>query len=640
MAVLDLIIKAHDKATQVINQVAAGTTDLKDKTTKAFEAMESAGQKAAIAIGAISTAAAMASDDLNKAVAKAGIAVDKAEEFKDNIRGLYSEGLGEGLEGAAQASAKASQMFKNTNTNVQDVTRSALQLQQIFDVEMNSSLKAAQKMSQAFGITGEEAMKHIADAIQQTGDPAEDLADTFWEYSGQMKELGIDADRFTKMLITGMKNGAFNSDKVGDTFKEMGLRLRTLTEEQKRALNQLGLYANGIEQQMKQGGKGAQEAMDTVISRIGMVKDEAKAKSIASILAGGAGEDIGLEFFRQYAQGMQEVQLNMNALQEANEAYKKDNLQHTFKEIWNNANLLAQSIGNTVVPVLVSAGEKVIEWTKSFTGLIDAHPILGQIIMLVLGAVAAIGLLATTGLAMMKMWEGLTAVVELFKWLKNSTMLQTAAQWALNLATTAGTAITSALSVATTALGVAINFALGPVGLIIIAIAALIGVVILLYKNWDKVIAFLKKGWEGFVDMLKVGAAFIGDLFKGILHVILFPFNGFLMTINLMIKALNAIKFTVPDWVPIVGGKTIDFNLPEIPMLAVGTNYVPKDMLAMIHEGEAVIPKKFNPYANGGRVIGGTTSDGRPLQVVIQLDSRVVGRKLVNNVRVLTGSKD
>jgi hypothetical protein len=37
-----------------------------------------------------------------------------------------------------------------------------------------------------------------------------------------------------------------------------------------------------------------------------------------------------------------------------------------------------------------------------------------------------------------------------------------------------------------------------------------------------------------------------------------------------------------------------------IPGFAVGTNYVPRDMLAQIHEGEAIIPRAYNPAANGG----------------------------------------
>ena len=35
------------------------------------------------------------------------------------------------------------------------------------------------------------------------------------------------------------------------------------------------------------------------------------------------------------------------------------------------------------------------------------------------------------------------------------------------------------------------------------------------------------------------------------------------------------------------------------PAFEVGTNYVPRDMLAQIHEGEAIIPKAYNPAAGG-----------------------------------------
>ena len=36
-----------------------------------------------------------------------------------------------------------------------------------------------------------------------------------------------------------------------------------------------------------------------------------------------------------------------------------------------------------------------------------------------------------------------------------------------------------------------------------------------------------------------------------------------------------------------------------IPQFEVGTNYVPRDMMAMLHEGEEVTPKAWNPAAGG-----------------------------------------
>jgi len=46
------------------------------------------------------------------------------------------------------------------------------------------------------------------------------------------------------------------------------------------------------------------------------------------------------------------------------------------------------------------------------------------------------------------------------------------------------------------------------------------------------------------------------------------------------------------------------------PSFDVGTNYVPRDMFARIHEGEAVVPRAFNPAA-GARMGGGMSNTAR-----------------------------
>lgn len=55
------------------------------------------------------------------------------------------------------------------------------------------------------------------------------------------------------------------------------------------------------------------------------------------------------------------------------------------------------------------------------------------------------------------------------------------------------------------------------------------------------------------------------------------------------------------------GGTALDWAKSQgLPAFAVGTNYVPRDMVARIHEGEAIVPKAYNPAANPG--MGGNSA--------------------------------
>lgn len=61
--------------------------------------------------------------------------------------------------------------------------------------------------------------------------------------------------------------------------------------------------------------------------------------------------------------------------------------------------------------------------------------------------------------------------------------------------------------------------------------------------------------------------------------------------VNGIIKGINSIG----KYVGFTIGLVPKFSIPRfVPKLDVGTGYVPNDMLAVIHQGEAVIPKEFN----------------------------------------------
>ena len=135
-----------------------------------------------------------------------------------------------------------------------------------------------------------------------------------------------------------------------------------------------------------------------------------------------------------------------------------------------------------------------------------------------------------------------------------------------------------------------------------------------LLNMFDGVFNGIKTIFDGILKVFK--GIFTGDMktvlegfkqiFKGVFDTLWsiakVPLNMIIRGINALIRGANKIKFDVPDWVPGLGGKQFGFNIPQIPLLNVGTNYVPEDQLAYIHKGEAVIPKKFNSqdyFGNG-----------------------------------------
>lgn len=101
--------------------------------------------------------------------------------------------------------------------------------------------------------------------------------------------------------------------------------------------------------------------------------------------------------------------------------------------------------------------------------------------------------------------------------------------------------------------------------------------------------------------------------------------NSFFIPINMAIRLINKIPgVKIPE---------LKIEIPRIPKLNVGTNYVESDGLAEIHKGEAVVPKEFNSKEFFGRGNEETNMLLRELIRTLEdkdmntyLDSRAIGK--------------
>lgn len=88
---------------------------------------------------------------------------------------------------------------------------------------------------------------------------------------------------------------------------------------------------------------------------------------------------------------------------------------------------------------------------------------------------------------------------------------------------------------------------------------------------FDGLINFVKNvftgNWQGAWEGVK---EIFSSIFNGLTGILKTPINAIIRIINKVINSINGVGFTIPDWVPIVGGKAFELNIPEIPTFAKG----------------------------------------------------------------------
>ena len=132
---------------------------------------------------------------------------------------------------------------------------------------------------------------------------------------------------------------------------------------------------------------------------------------------------------------------------------------------------------------------------------------------------------------------------------------------------------------------------------------------------WNGIVQIFTGIWEGLEAAIKTPVNGVIGLINGLVQAVVSGING-------AIDALNTLRFTVPDWVPEIGGKYFGFNIgkisaPQIPYLAQG----------------AVLPANRPFLAVVGDQKHGTNVEA-PLETIQQALADVLAQQGAQDIRI------
>lgn len=570
---------------------------------------------------------------MNGISAQTGVTGEQLTEFSDIARNVWKSGKGENFQQVADAMVSIRQASKLTGAELEAATNSAMLLNDTFGMEAGESTRAATALMKNFEISAKEAYGIIAVGAQNGANKNGDLLDSLNEYAVHYKALGLNADQFVTSLIKGAEAGSFSIDKVGDAVKEFTIRSKDGSKASAEAYAQIGLDADIMTKAFAMGGEAAQAAFFQSVKALDAMQDPIAKNQAGVALFGTMYEDLEQGVLKTLG-AMQGANVDAKKVMDEIERVKYNDIGYAFTQIGRSfqdalipgmetagqavhsqmpaiqasiaglmptVSSLATSFANAI-PAIIDFIAKAANEAAYFAGLItDNWSTIGPIVKYVAlafagfklfqfaqGVIAATTAMKANTLAMLA--SSKAAIVQKTETLylmglyaKDAVVkgISTAATWAGVAATTAWNIICGIASAATWALGAAVAFLTSPIGLAIAAIAAIIAIGVLLYQNWDTVKLYATQlgEWIGGVwTGIKDGAAQMGqgimdfftNAFNALPGILKSPINAAISLINGAITAINGIGFTVPDWVPGLGGKAFSVNISNIPMLAAG----------------------------------------------------------------------
>lgn len=575
-------------------------------------------------LAAVGTAAIKFSSDSQDAfqqfAAATGTASNEMGKYKDMINDVYKDNFGESINDVAEAMATVNQnMSYLDDSALQRCTEYAYTLSDTFGYDVAESTRAANSLIRNFGIEANEAFNLIVQGSQNGLDFSGELLDSINEYAPQFKKMGMSADEMFSVFVNGAQNGAFNLDKIGDAVKENAIRAIDCSDTTAEGFKALGLDATETAKKFAAGGEAADEAFNQVIVGLSAMEDPIERNTAGVNLFGTMWEDLGPEVVMSLSTTNDAIDMTRESM-ESLVNVKYDTLSGALGGLWRTIQVdVLQPIGNQLIPyvtkgisaiqkftdkwnklgpatqktvvkfaaVAASAGPVLMGFGKISTGigtLVSDTGKIGGVLKKLTGTSGFSGLakvmtgpfgiaaaaVAAAALLIYKNWDRIAPILQKTGdrfaefWQTVKPQLEPFIEFVEKIASyleeTFGPVVEEIFNFAG-------EFIVGTFDTIGVSIDALL-------TMFEGIISFLsgvfKTDWESVWNGCK---EFVGTAFSGLADMVKVPINAVISIVNGAISKINSIHFTVPEWVPGIGGKGWEgLNIPQIPTLAKGTD--------------------------------------------------------------------
>lgn len=479
------------------------------ENTKGAALMQTADQLSAVGdkIQDIGTKAMDAYSETENAVTKVnayfGETGQAAEESANVIKSVYSDGVGESMDSVADAVLMVKKNLGDlSETDLTNLTQQAITLDELYGIDMNETLRGVNSLMQQYGLTAQEAMDYIVVGTQNGLDKTNELGDNLSEYAGKFSQAGYSASEYFQLLDNGLKNGAYNLDKVNDAINEVTTRLvdGTLGE----SIGSFSTKTQELFTSWQNGGATQKQVIDSIVADIGNCTNQQEALNLAALAFGTMAEDGNLKFITSLtsvgstyesvkgsAQGMFDATTTPMQQMESNTR----KLQQALVPLGEKLAELA----NAILPPLVSVITTIGGWFERLPGPV-------QNFVIILGALLA-----------------------------------------------AFTALTPVIAAISVAMG-ALNISMLPIIAVIAAVAAAIAGIIAIIQNWGAITQWfgelwntictgigamvdslkswfsnlwthLQSVWEGICNVVQTAVMLLGSIIQGAIDIITLPFQ-------------------------------------------------------------------------------------------------------------------